>query len=1027
MNAHPATFGVSLGGGNLTGGATLPEVEYRVIRDYVTPGLGVRHLAYQQQHNGQDMYGCLLTANVTTDGMLVNIGSTFLPEPAVPITPPTCGATNAVAAACDAVDDARIADVCDLIEVDCQDWKQGHGYDGVGATGLFVKTVLHPVMADQLVQAWLVRLPDNPASDGAAWECLVRASDLAILDSRDLTMRCTDPEPVNYFVLADDSPVPGTPGLVRRAQDEPNAPFDSECVMRSQLNLPACPIALGDRRVWRTVSSTDIVTFSPNGWINEGASGGGPNPPQGYTHCAAHHAGALVQTCGNNVLSISNGQFETPVLGDSQTRSLIGGTALSPEDRIVNAFVVGNEWHDRMHALGFDEVAGNFQAYNFGRGGVEGDPIRIHVSAEGNNYGSGSVLSGEPEDGGRFVVSLNNGPSRASGIDSTVVLHELTHALIARLHVGPVQNSYHGRALHEGWGDYYAIALTTKPADDFSRSFPVFSWAAREAGDPSASNRLEHYYFGVRHYPYTTNMENYQNAGVFGPATNPVTYLHADPVKVGVPLAFRAVYPASDAVAPYNPEHPDRTSGRNHYHGGFVWASILMDCREKLAMDMSSAAANDLMLQLLTDGMKLNPGNPNFVTARNSILQADLLRFGGVHHRRLWEGFARRGLGWTAGPPTNSATGGGILPSIAEPPPTAVSIFFPDGVPYTIATCGGTEIDVIVVAPAGNLTAVRGNAAPNPCVLGLPALLESTSPGHYRLVTRAAPCQQAWTLTVEADLSTSPVTTVISPGHAVYGGEESVIIEHTFEAVGPGWSETPVLPPDPENPLTPGRGEFECVDPAGSYFQPAFDTTPGTGLKCWLTQNRRNYNTAQSVDDVDRSGEGVRVESPALSVPSGKTILIELSLWYYSAGGATNDVEVHIDWLRGATRVPLAELTPANSASHWQRRRYTVQTGDAHTFESRLRVRFIDPGADSTVEGALDDVRIAVIVDCENCCDGDVNIDGNVDQGDVEYLIDVIGGGLNPSCIDPDFDRDGNADQADVEALINLVAGAGCP
>lgn len=60
-------------------------------------------------------------------------------------------------------------------------------------------------------------------------------------------------------------------------------------------------------------------------------------------------------------------------------------------------------------------------------------------------------------------------------------------------------------------------------------------------------------------------------------------------------------------------------------------------------------------------------------------------------------------------------------------------------------------------------------------------------------------------------------------------------------------------------------------------------------------------------------------------------------------------------------------------------------------------------------------------------CDPDVNQDGNVDQGDVDYLINVVAGGDNSTGIDPDFTRDGNADQADVDALVNVVAGGACP
>ena len=60
------------------------------------------------------------------------------------------------------------------------------------------------------------------------------------------------------------------------------------------------------------------------------------------------------------------------------------------------------------------------------------------------------------------------------------------------------------------------------------------------------------------------------------------------------------------------------------------------------------------------------------------------------------------------------------------------------------------------------------------------------------------------------------------------------------------------------------------------------------------------------------------------------------------------------------------------------------------------------------------------------CCP-DVNNDGNADQGDIDYLINVIAGGPNPEAIDADFNHDGNADQGDIDALINVVAGGDCP
>jgi extracellular elastinolytic metalloproteinase len=57
---------------------------------------------------------------------------------------------------------------------------------------------------------------------------------------------------------------------------------------------------------------------------------------------------------------------------------------------------------------------------------------------------------------------------------------------------------------------------------------------------------------------------------------------------------------------------------------------------------------NTLMLQLVIDGMKLQPCRPSFVDARDAILQADKQGFKGRHQCLLWKGFAKRGLGYGA-------------------------------------------------------------------------------------------------------------------------------------------------------------------------------------------------------------------------------------------------------------------------------------------------------------------------------------------------------------------------------------------
>jgi len=54
--------------------------------------------------------------------------------------------------------------------------------------------------------------------------------------------------------------------------------------------------------------------------------------------------------------------------------------------------------------------------------------------------------------------------------------------------------------------------------------------------------------------------------------------------------------------------------------------------------------------------MNLSPPNPNFLEARDAILQADLVNTGGTNQQELWAAFAKRGLGFTSTAPASSTT-----------------------------------------------------------------------------------------------------------------------------------------------------------------------------------------------------------------------------------------------------------------------------------------------------------------------------------------------------------------------------------
>jgi hypothetical protein len=158
-----------------------------------------------------------------------------------------------------------------------------------------------------------------------------------------------------------------------------------------------------------------------------------------------------------------------------------------------------------------------------------------------------------------------------------------------------------------------------------------------------------------------------------------------------------------------------------------------------------------------------------------------------------------------------------------------------------------------------------------------------------------------------------------------------------------------------------------------------------------VTVNRRpvaNAGPDQTVTDADNSGsEEVALDGSLSSDPDG-TVL-------------------NWQWHEGATLLASGDPTPNLF--------FTVGT---HTITLTVTDNW---GATHT------DTVVITVEPPPVGCDPDLNQDGNVDQDDVSYLINVVGGGGNPTGIDPDFNQDGNVDQDDVSALINVVAGGPCP
>ncbi|MEM1327899.1 MAG: M36 family metallopeptidase [Bacteroidota bacterium] len=217
-----------------------------------------------------------------------------------------------------------------------------------------------------------------------------------------------------------------------------------------------------------------------------------------------------------------------------------------------------------------------------------------------------------------FVEPDLDGPSQVDGtLDNGIIAHEYGHGISNRLTGGPRAAGclFTDEQMGEGWSDFFTLVTTVSGDDAANRIRTIGAFAAQQ--NPDAS--------GIRRSPYSPDF-----------AINSQTY--HDIIGTGAP-------------------HPL----------GEVWAATLWELYWALVDEygfdediVHGQGGNNIAVQLVMDGMKLQACEPGFLDGRDGILAADEATYGGANRCIIWQVFAKRGLGFEASQGENTNRNDGV-------------------------------------------------------------------------------------------------------------------------------------------------------------------------------------------------------------------------------------------------------------------------------------------------------------------------------------------------------------------------------
>ncbi|MDB4213027.1 T9SS-dependent M36 family metallopeptidase, partial [Flavobacteriaceae bacterium] len=251
-----------------------------------------------------------------------------------------------------------------------------------------------------------------------------------------------------------------------------------------------------------------------------------------------------------------------------------------------------------------NNVPGDAITMGEGADDASNTPPSVMVTQEIGDALINELLAGETISASLLLDTYNLDGS----FDNGIVAHEYGHGISNRLTAGASSTSclQNAEQMGEGWSDWFGLMITMEEGDQSTDPRGIGNFASGRAADGN----------GIRNAPYSTDL-----------SINNFTY-----------------------------NDSNNEAAVSQPHGvGFVFATMLWDLTwayiDKYGFDpdlFNGNGGNNKVMQLVLDGLKLQPCSPGFIDGRDAVLAADMASTGGQNQCLIWEVFANRGLGFNA-------------------------------------------------------------------------------------------------------------------------------------------------------------------------------------------------------------------------------------------------------------------------------------------------------------------------------------------------------------------------------------------